>query len=315
MKISIIGPGIIPIPPKGWGAVEILIYDYATELNKRGHIVQIVNTKDHNQIINAVNDFNPDFVHLQYDDHIDVMNRITCSKKAVTSHYGYLTVPQKRIGYDWIFNKFIRSNCNIFCLSQEIIDEYKKYGANPDKLFLTPNGANHNLFNYKKDNIKYIDKSIYLAKIDERKRQAEIQYLDSDIHFVGNCVDGRFNTNKSNYLGEWTKDYLYANLTEYANLILLSDGEAHPLVCVEAMMAGLGLVINKQSSANLDTTLPFITVISEEEYNNHNILKEKIKQNRIVSLKHREEIRKYALEKFSWEIIVDNYLKIIEGLK
>jgi glycosyltransferase involved in cell wall biosynthesis len=243
------------------------------------------------------------------------MNRITCSKKAVTSHYGYLTVPQKRIGYDWIFNKFIRSNCNIFCLSQEIIDEYKKYGANPDKLFLTPNGANHNLFNYKKDNIKYFDKSIYLAKIDERKRQAEIQYLDSDIHFVGNCVDGRFNTNKSNYLGEWTKDYLYANLTEYANLILLSDGEAHPLVCVEAMMAGLGLVINKQSSANLDTTLPFITVISEEEYNNHNILKEKIKQNRIVSLKHREEIRKYALEKFSWEIIVDNYLKIIEGLK
>ena len=27
MKISIIGPGIMPIPPIGWGAVEILVWD------------------------------------------------------------------------------------------------------------------------------------------------------------------------------------------------------------------------------------------------------------------------------------------------
>jgi hypothetical protein len=28
LKISIIGPGIMPIPPTGWGAVEILFWDY-----------------------------------------------------------------------------------------------------------------------------------------------------------------------------------------------------------------------------------------------------------------------------------------------
>ena len=27
MKVSIVGPGIMPIPPTGWGAVEILIWD------------------------------------------------------------------------------------------------------------------------------------------------------------------------------------------------------------------------------------------------------------------------------------------------
>ena len=27
MKIAIVGPGIMPIPPTGWGAVEILIWD------------------------------------------------------------------------------------------------------------------------------------------------------------------------------------------------------------------------------------------------------------------------------------------------
>ena len=31
LKISIIGPGIISIPPPGWGAVESLVWDYYIE--------------------------------------------------------------------------------------------------------------------------------------------------------------------------------------------------------------------------------------------------------------------------------------------
>ncbi len=34
MKIAIIGPGIMDIPPKGWGAVEVLIEDYRAELTR-----------------------------------------------------------------------------------------------------------------------------------------------------------------------------------------------------------------------------------------------------------------------------------------
>ena len=67
MRISIIGPGIMPIPPTGWGAVEILIWDYYQELTKLGHEVQIVNTQNAQEIANQVNSFNPDFVHLQYE--------------------------------------------------------------------------------------------------------------------------------------------------------------------------------------------------------------------------------------------------------
>ena len=37
MKISIIGPGIMPIPPTGWGAVEILIWDSKNDLEKLGY--------------------------------------------------------------------------------------------------------------------------------------------------------------------------------------------------------------------------------------------------------------------------------------
>ena len=44
MKIALIGPGIMPIPPPGWGAVEILIWDYYKELTAQGHEVVIINT-------------------------------------------------------------------------------------------------------------------------------------------------------------------------------------------------------------------------------------------------------------------------------
>ena len=41
MKIAIVGPGIMPIPPTGWGAVEILIWDQKLALEKLGHEVKI----------------------------------------------------------------------------------------------------------------------------------------------------------------------------------------------------------------------------------------------------------------------------------
>ena len=54
MKISIIGPGIMPIPPKGWGAVETLIWDMYNALIALGHEVDIVNVKDPRDIIKRV---------------------------------------------------------------------------------------------------------------------------------------------------------------------------------------------------------------------------------------------------------------------
>ena len=60
MKISIIGPGIMPIPPTGWGAVEILIWDQKLALEKLGHEVDIVNTKSPIEIIQKVNAYRPD---------------------------------------------------------------------------------------------------------------------------------------------------------------------------------------------------------------------------------------------------------------
>jgi hypothetical protein len=48
MKIALIGPGIMSIPPSGWGAVEILIWDYYNELTKLNHDVTIINKMRNN---------------------------------------------------------------------------------------------------------------------------------------------------------------------------------------------------------------------------------------------------------------------------
>ena len=43
MRITIIGPGIMQIPPVGWGATEILINDHAIKLKELGHQITVVN--------------------------------------------------------------------------------------------------------------------------------------------------------------------------------------------------------------------------------------------------------------------------------
>ena len=124
MKISIIGPGLMPIPPKGWGAVQSLIWDMANALKDLGQEVQIINTTDGNKVLAAINEFNPDFVHINYDDFIVLYPHIT-QPKAMTSHFGYLERPDMMNGYVNIFNKFQDMKPNVFCLSEGIKNIYR----------------------------------------------------------------------------------------------------------------------------------------------------------------------------------------------
>lgn len=312
MKISIIGPGIMPIPPKGWGAVESLIWDYNIELTKLGHEVQIVNTQNKQEIVNQVNSFNPDFVHLQYDDLFDVMPFIKCQNQAATTHYGYLEQPHRYGGYQRVFNAFLQGKFNIICLSEGIKNTYKHYGVSEERLFVVCNGARKDKFRYTKTPSKS-GKSVYLAKITDRKRQWMYQNLN-DIDFVGNKDDTRFNFTRQNYLGEWDKETLYENLTNYANLILLSDGEADPLVTKEALIAGLGVVISDCSAANLDLSKPYINVIPENKIYDLNYIRGIIEINKQQSLLHRDEIREYGITNFSWENVVKQYINVVNKI-
>ena len=308
MKIAIVGPGLMPIPPTGWGAVEIVIWNYKTVLESLGHEVLIINDPRIEEIIRLCDHYNPDFVHVQYDDHWPVCDFVKCKNVAITSHYAYLEQADKHYSYRGIFNGFLSiQKARIFALSSGIAKTYIESGFDEKRIKIVPNGVVENLFDFNPSAI--LDKTICLGKIEHRKGQHLVKDI-SNIDFVGNVSPGY------PYLvpriGEWNKPTLYKNLTNYSNLVLLSDGEAHPLVCIEALSAGLGLVLSQYATANLDTSKPFINVISESLLDNANFIDYTLQENRKVSRQMRQEIRDYAMSNFSLtKIIKEKYIPYI----
>jgi glycosyltransferase involved in cell wall biosynthesis len=314
MKIALIGPGIMPIPPPGWGAVEILIWDYYTELTKLGHDVTIINTKNIMEIVNTVNSDYYDFVHLHYDVYYGILPHLKCSKIAITSHYPYIDQinKHKNDGYERVFS--FLTNQDIFynfVLAEKDVRTFLLYGANPKKICKIKNGINSSLFRF--SNFPKLDKTIYLGKITPRKNQYKFQHL-LNIDFVGNNADPNFKTWFSNYLGEWSREQIHEHLTDYANLLLLSEGEADPLVVKEALIAGLGVVVNKSSAENLDKTLDFITVIEDNKMDDLQYVVNKINENKQISIYKRDFIREYGISQFDISIEVQKYVELIQQL-
>tara|TARA_Y100001970_G_scaffold124379_1_gene154031 strand:- start:1185 stop:2111 length:927 start_codon:yes stop_codon:yes gene_type:complete len=308
MKIALIGPGIMPIPPEGWGGVEHLIWNFHNQLKKDGDEVTIINTKDLHKIVNTINTGKFDAVHLHYDQYANIMPYIECDRKMITSHYPYLENPEPQ--YEFLYDLLKDSKSHIVSLSDRIKDEFVRRGI--DDVSVLPCGIETDL--YSLDDVVHSDRSIVVGKLEPRKRQAFLQKKGLNIDFIGNNADPSFDIDDPCYFGEQSKQDIMDNLTSYANMVLLSSGEAHPFVCLEGMAAGLGLVLSEQSTANLDLSQPFITVIPDDKLEDISYLKDKIQENRTISISMRNEIREYCRTNFDWSSIIKKYKEIINKL-
>ena len=314
LKICLIGPGT-KIPPKSWGACEIIVWYYYNCLKDLNIDVQFISNPDNSTVIQFVKINKFDIVHIMFDNLIILAPEIHkyCNKILYTTHWAYLSQIYTNNKMYGPFKNLLKLHkfVNIFAISQDIKDVYIKAGIPQDKIKVIHNGASKDSFLYKEIPL-YPEKTIYIGKIEMRKRQ----YLYTSIpnlYFVGHHHNSSFKSD--NYLGSWNKDTLYTNLTDYANLLLMSDGEADPLVIKEALIAGLGIVCNEISSANLDRNKDFITIIPNEKFNDIPFIQQALEENRKISVSRRKEIREYALEQFSWKNIIKNqYLKNIENL-
>jgi hypothetical protein len=97
-------------------------------------------------------------------------------------------------------------------------------------------------------------------------------------------------------------------------MVLLSSGEADPLVVKEGLIAGLGIVVNISSAENLDTSLDFITIIEDNKMDDLEFIKEKIKENREICILRRKEIREYGIFNFDIKNEVYKYVKLVYNL-
>ena len=282
-----------------------------------GHDIQILNDSNPNKMLNQMHEFEPDFVHINYDDWVPLYPHIKYPC-ACTTHFAYLNIDRRDMMGPYkerVFDMFSLIKPVVFGLSDTVNRAYQYLAGIPqEKLFLNPNGVMLDNFRVT-DDPKHSEASIYLAKIDHRKRQFLFQKIKS-LYYAGNIAEDRFDQSK-NYLGEWKKETLFENHTEYGNLVLLSDGEAHPLVVAEAFSAGLGVVLSEWATANLDLNRIFISVVPEDMIYITKYIEHKITQNREYSIHNRQEILDYAKE-FEWtRILTDYYLpnieKVIDG--
>lgn len=313
MKIALVGPGILSIPPVGWGAVEILIWDYHEVLRKLGHDVSIVNKMGpktlsyYQELVQELNQTEYDFIHIHYDCFFQIVPYLTCKKVGMTSHYPYIDNPEKHTedGFTPIFQFMVHYPGTFLMLAQKDTDFLVDCGANPERFRLMENGILIEKYQ-STDTPEQGGKTIYLGKITLRKRQHVYCQLDN-LDLIGPGGEGM-----RNWKGSWTREQVYCQLSHYGNLLLCSEGEADPLVVKEALVCGLGVVINRTSSKNLTNIQDcgFITVIEDEQMEDLLYLQKKIDENRAYAVVHRDEIRRYGSQ-FSMEHMVETYIKKI----
>lgn len=317
IKICLIGPGIMSIPPTGWGAVEILIWDYSVELSRYENVsVDIINTKNTDEIIKTVNDNNYDFVHLHYDVYYYILDKLNAKHIGFTSHYPYISNSnmRKQDNYNDIYKFMLSQNkYHNFILSKIDMEHLHGYKSiNKQLSHHLENGIDSSLF--KLLNKPIINKGIYLGKINKRKKQHMIQgcmFLDfvGDIDKENKSCKPRFDSKKSNYLGPWTRQEVYNNLTNYCCLVLLSDGEADSLVIKEALVCGLSVIASPSIIDNLPNAndKPFLRKCNGDSiYVLEMLLSEMISENS----RYRKEILDYG-KHFDIKTICNKYINTV----
>lgn len=315
MKIALIGPGIMEIPPVQWGAVEMVIWDVYNILSEAGHDVTIINTPDQNFIINYVNNNFYDVIHLHYDVFSFLMPYLKAKVKILSSHYPFIgsKTNYANDGYDKTIKDVVNNkDYYIFASSKNDIDVFIKEGADKDKIFLSKLGVNSDSYAFSSEAV--YDKTICFSKIVDRKRQYHIQNI-KNIDFIGKLNDFKFN-NMSSYLGEFDRNKLNKEITKYSNFILLSKVEnTTPLVVKEALVCGLGVVVTDIVAQELDHTQPFITVLTQEKAEDLDYVKTCIEKNKIFSIQNRSLIRNYGIKHFDYKnIILNDYISTVSKL-
>lgn len=318
MKVLLVAGGDIPIPPPGWGGVENLIWQQKQALEEAGHTVAILNKNVRGSrkylLALSIRPRQYDVVHLHHDSHAKYwlrLSRLLRFKLAVSTHFGYAAFPDKwprsyRRTFGWM-----RRAKYLILISQEMADIFRQRGCRA-KMFVVPNGIHCSAVRFSPTSSK---QSIVLGRIEPRKQQVMIAQMLSDqavqCDFVGPVapgIDFVVNDSSTHYLGEWSREQVHGNLTNYACLVLLSDGEGHAAVVSEAMAAGLSLVLSPEASHNLDLSRPWIYIVDRDKDALGDVIGRAVQENG----KYRAHIRQYCEAHFDWSIILPRYIKDLE---
>jgi glycosyltransferase involved in cell wall biosynthesis len=320
VKIALIAHGELPVPPQGHGAVEQAVWCWKQYLERAGHSVDIANTRAIHKVILDVNRRAYDFVHCHSELFVLECVAHVTRPLAVTSHHGALhqfdpDVPDRYPAFHYLFADTLRAPANIV-LCERVREIYQRAGYR-HLLRVLPNAVETDRFRWAPQGN---GRAVCVGRICQRKRQrwlAEIACQGIAVDFVGpwnrRSEAGFAEHEHARYLGEWDKATLYDRLTDYSCLVLLSESEGAPKVVLEALAAGLSVVIGEPCTANL-TNEAFITVIPDGE-TRPDVIAHAIQTAIDRNGAQRDAIRAYAKQRFDYEALLPRYLGIIEEVR
>jgi len=134
MRVIHVTPGMIPIPPNGWGAVEKIIWEYHQNLQSMG-------VESHIKYLNEVNYQEGDIVHI----HIANL-AIEAHKMGIPyifSLHDHHVVYNGKDSFNYKQNlEAIKKSIVSFCHAEYLVDYFEE----TDKLFYLSHGVNTNFF-------------------------------------------------------------------------------------------------------------------------------------------------------------------------
>ena len=316
LHIVLIGPGLMSIPPKGWGAVETVIDNLARNLEAIGHRVSIVNIPFRRDALQALIQCKPDLIWLHYDVYIDwfkVPVPGTDCPIWLTGHFAYLSQygrgNLRLLQYFLLISYLPASLWRLICLPLKLLGHRQYSMAAYLRVLASTQGIQNKgsvLANCaREDRIRFDPaggngRAICLGKIEPRKAQIRLIHIH-EIDFIGPIHDRRFPKDHQHHRGSWTREQVERHLTDYSVLVLLSDGEAHALVICEALLAGLSVLVSEAASAHLSADLPFVQILPFSHCQNPGRVNAAMQLLIKSAVKYRQAARAYGLAYFSCE--------------
>tara|TARA_Y100000590_G_scaffold121660_3_gene139299 strand:- start:2985 stop:4004 length:1020 start_codon:yes stop_codon:yes gene_type:complete len=223
----------------------------------------------------------------------------------------------------FLYQKNIIKNCNKVIVNSELEKKTFKRIFNHNKIIVIPHGINVNKKNYfiKKKNKKL--NFVFFSRIHPIKGLSNLVKIWKDSSLLKNINLTIYGKNQDDlyfkkikpffgknikYLGQLNTINKYKKLRKYDVLIYPSLSENFGIIILEALNAGLFVLIKKNLPWNF---LP-------KEYGRLIAMDKKNLEKQVISLinkkknsyiyKNKANLRKYLINKFSWEKIANKYL-------
>lgn len=150
MRVAQVTPGLIPIPPNGWGAVEKIIWDYKQNLDRMG-------VETHIKYLNEVSSSEYDIIHIHIANlAIEAKNR---GIPYIFSLHDHHVVHNGKGSANYNQNlEAIKGSVVSFCHAEFLVDFFDE----TDKLFYLTHGVDTNFFRNEQP-IKHEHKLLCLA--------------------------------------------------------------------------------------------------------------------------------------------------------